>query len=236
MLAKSDPEMEKNTNIDYERLTTANTVLENLVLWSNYDWSNEGREWCHSEAWAKSVIQYIMLPELKRGGACLEIGCGAGFWSAFLARICRRLVLVDIVEECLEICRSKFRASAHVEYYRNNGVSLRFLDDASIDSIWSWNTFININERDTKSYFQEFRRVMRPNGIAVIHHPAKGATSPKNGWRSDVTDGKIHAICHTLGLNVIKQFRAWGPDRQFLAWPHLTADQSPDSVSVISRS
>ena len=176
-----------------------NTVEQNIRLFANYDWSNEGREWCISEEWVKSIVRFVMLPELRGKEHIIEIGAGAGVWSEILMKFCKRLTLVDIVPKCLEICRKKFASARHVAYEINDGRSLGFIGDEGADGIWSMHTFTHINEEDVSSYFREFKRILKPGGMAVIHHGRIGNTSLALGWRSSVTSVKIADLCHSKG-------------------------------------
>jgi ubiquinone/menaquinone biosynthesis C-methylase UbiE len=219
----------------HQLLGEENTVEQNFRWWSAYDWSNEGKEWCISEEWVKSIVRFVMLPAL-RGKACiLEIGPGAGVWSEILAKFSQRLILVDIVPQCLDMCRQKLASADHVSYELNDGRSLAFIGDHEVDGIWSIHTFVHINEDDVLSYFSEFKRILKAGGVAVIHHGGKGNTAHNMGWRSNVTRETISQICDSVGLELIRQFSSWGKNGQYRFWPRHSEEDVLDVFSVIGQ-
>lgn len=215
-------------------LTEVNSVEQNFQLWSRYDWSNKGLEWCVSEDWVKSIVRHVILKYFRKRAHLLEIGPGAGTWSLILADLAERITLVDIVPKCLEMCREQLGDTA-VTYLLNDGVTLKEVADNDVDGIWSMNTFVHINEQDMLSYFSEFYRVLTPGGTAIIHHSRNGNTGIPLGWRSEMTDEKVATLCSKTGLELVKQFRSWGKEGQYRLWPKLSEEECVDSISIIRK-
>jgi len=57
--------------------------LENRQLWSSYDWSDGGEEWGPPEG-RRALIDEHLRPRLASEPVIVEIGPGAGRWSAEL--------------------------------------------------------------------------------------------------------------------------------------------------------
>jgi len=55
------------------------------------------------------------LPSLLRGRRILEIACGTGYWTQFLAPVAACIVAIDSAEETLRIARERV-ASTHVSF------------------------------------------------------------------------------------------------------------------------
>lgn len=180
------------------------------IVWNAYDWSRDGEEWTQSEEWKRSVVEALMLPQVSRRGDVLEIGPGGGRWSSTLHELANRLILVDVSATCIETCRTKFGHLSHVEFLVGDGRTLNGVNDASIDLIWSFDAFVHISAADTRSYFQEFARVLRPGGRAIIHHPGVGPI--RGGFRSDTTTEAVQRIAHEAGLRVQSQIDSWTHD------------------------
>ncbi len=51
------------------------------------------------------------LPPLFAGASVLEVACGTGYWTQFLAPVAARVVALDTSPETLEIARSRVRSS-----------------------------------------------------------------------------------------------------------------------------
>ena len=46
--------------------------------------------------------------------------------------------MVDISEKCIAACRERFRERSHIDYHINDGKSLGFVENASIDFVFSF--------------------------------------------------------------------------------------------------
>ena len=59
--------------------------------------------------WKSSLINNMMLKYIKNDSIILEVGIGAGRWTEILQPLAKKLILVDISEKCIEICKNKFK-------------------------------------------------------------------------------------------------------------------------------
>ena len=127
----------------------------------------------------------MMQKYLTKDSTILEIGPGGGRWTSILKEISNNLILADISPKCLDICKERFADSEHIKYNLIEN-DLSFIEDSSIDYIWSYDVFVHINPSIIKKYVEEFQRILKPNGIAIIHHSGKYAdyNNPKEGWRA----------------------------------------------------
>jgi SAM-dependent methyltransferase len=194
-------------------LSGINTVARNRDLWSEYDWSDKGENWTLSEEWKRGLIDYVLLPQLADARDILEVGPGAGRWTEVLQPLARQLTVVDIAPRCLDMCRERFANASNIRYVLSRGAELSQVPDASIDFIWSFDVFVHISPADTDAYLAEFRRVLRPGGRAVIHHPKWGRA--QGGFRSSMTGESFIALVKKHGLRFIRQFDSWGAAGEF---------------------
>src|SRR5262249_37945657 len=167
-----------------------NTVEANYRTWNDgWDWSQKGEEWTQSAPWKQSLIDDVMFKYMIHDGVLLEIGPGAGRWTEALHRIARQLIVVDLSDRCIAMCKERFAGYSGIDFFVNNGRDLSMLDASSIDSVWSFDVFVHIAPRETDGYIAEISRVLRPHGVGVIHYPGEGNTSEqaKLHWRSPVT-------------------------------------------------
>src|SRR5215475_14385035 len=113
------------------------TIEQNSNVWNdNYEWSKDGDEW--SQAWGGSESQWFgtifrRIHAFLPAETILEIAPGFGRWTHFLKNYCKRLIVVDLSERCIETCKRRFSRSSHIEYHINDGKSLQFVPDQSID-------------------------------------------------------------------------------------------------------
>lgn len=196
------------------RAYSGHSAGENRKVWTGWDWSARGNEWndgADPAAWKESLIHDVLLERIPEGGVVLEIGPGGGRWSEVLQARADRLVLVDVTERALDLCRSRFAAASNVEYILTEGGALPAVPDGSVDSIWSFDVFVHIAPLDVASYLVEIARVLRPGGVALIHH--SGRFSRGSGWRSPMTARLFENLAHRRGLVVERQFDSWADGR-----------------------
>jgi len=192
------------------------TTEENRKVWSNYDWSQFGEEWSldakryrglDPNRWKTLLVNKMMLKYIKKGSTVLEIGPGAGRWTEVLIPICSRLLIADILEKCLLICKERFKAYSNIEYYHIEGGRLDFIPDDTVDYIWSYDVFVHINPTDTERYIIDFKRILKPGGFAIIHHSDTylSEVDAKNSFRSYM-DGKFFThLVEKHGMRLVEQ-------------------------------
>lgn len=190
-----------------------NSPAMNYQIWQNWDWEDGGEEWTQSVEWKNSLINNILLKYIATGGCILEVGPGAGRWTDILQRIAGHLIAVDISDRCINICKRKFAGCGNVEFFVNNGFELQSIEDDSIASVWSFDVFVHINSQQVEEYVQEFKRVMRRGGCAVIHHGHDRGVH--GGWRSNLTSEMFTEILERNGFKVLKQIAEWRDGEQY---------------------
>lgn len=186
--------------------------------WSAYDWSGLGEEWTASPEWKHGLIEDVLAKWIPDGGVVLEIGPGAGRWSEVLLRRAAELVLVDVSERPLELCRGRFNGDTRIQYILSSGSDLPGVEDASIDAVWSFDVFVHVAPCDQAAYLEEIARVLTPGGIAVVHHADgrnRGQLPSRSGWRSPMSRRLFAALAVERGLQVECQFDSWGPDGRY---------------------
>jgi ubiquinone/menaquinone biosynthesis C-methylase UbiE len=104
-------------------------------------------------------------------------------------------------------CSERFAGNPRARFVVGSGHDLAASPDRSVDALWSFDVFVHINRAEVEDYAREFRRVLAPGGIGIIHHGAVGGTS--GGWRSNLTGTDMTAILERHGLAVIQSIDHW---------------------------
>jgi ubiquinone/menaquinone biosynthesis C-methylase UbiE len=196
----------------------SNSVGANREWWDRYDWTRGGDEWTESAEWKQALIDEVMLAAIPSRGEVLEIGPGAGRWSLALAENSLRLVVVDISAETLRGAGKRLAAFDNVTYVHGGGSDLPGIADGSIDAVWSFDVFVHIAPPDFVAYLDEIARVLRPGGVAVIHHSDgrnRGRLLSRHGWRAPMSRELFAALAQPRGLALTRQIDSWGEDGQF---------------------
>jgi ubiquinone/menaquinone biosynthesis C-methylase UbiE len=130
--------------------------------------------------WGGSEAQWwgSLLPRLHAflpAGKILEIGPGHGRWTRYLKEHCAELILVDLVESCIEVCRQRFADQRHITYQVSDDSSLSAVPDHSIDLAFSFDSLVHAEADVIEAYVRELARTLKPDGIGFIHHSNMGA-------------------------------------------------------------
>jgi ubiquinone/menaquinone biosynthesis C-methylase UbiE len=188
------------------RAWTQHSVTTNRYVWSAWNWTEQGEEWTASAEWKASLIDSVLRPVMSGARTVLEIGPGAGRWTETLQELADELILVDITDTTLELCRRRLGDATNVTYIQSDGRTLRELPDASVDAIWSFDAFVHIAPLDVAGYLDEIARVLRPGAVAVIHHTGR---RERRGWRSPMSAAVFANLAHKSGLTIERQFDSW---------------------------
>ena len=105
------------------------------------------------------------------------------------------------------MCRKKFSAYSQAKFSVGSGTDLRDVPDHSIDALWSFDVFVHINATEIDAYAAEFKRVMTPGAVGVVHHGGVGGAA--GGWRSDVTLAIMLELLRKHGLEIVESFSEW---------------------------
>lgn len=94
----------------------------------------------------------------------LDLGCGPGVITAYLARLAAGFVGLDVDRAALEAARRRFRRP-NLEFVRHESAKLPFADGA-FDLVIVNHVYEHV--RDVKTFFAEIRRVLKPAGVVYL--------------------------------------------------------------------
>ena len=170
---------------------------------------------------------------------------------------CAELILVDMSPNCVKHCRELFgeeAAGTAVRYVLNEGRALPGVADASVDFVWSYDSFVHMPEDVIASYLREIHRVLVPGGRAIVHHAGRrhaflwtrflrhrGAAGAwiyraltlglgdDDGWRSDVSRKLVRQLVKKSGLTLESQVDTWDKERG------IGVPRYGDAVTIVSK-
>ena len=122
-----------------------------------------------------ATARLAQLAEVKAGQRVLDVGCGIGGPSRYLASTFGCAVTgIDLTAEFIEVANmlaERTGLSGKVTYRQGNALELPFAD-ASFDLVWSQNAAMNIEDR--ARLYGEMRRVLKTSGRLAIQDVAAG--------------------------------------------------------------
>ena len=88
-----------------------------------------------------------------------------------------------------------------------------------MDAVWSFDVFVHVAPLDQVGYLGEIARVLRPGGVAAIHHADgrnRGQLPSRLGWRAPMSAGLFAALAEERGFALREHIRSWSGGRHDL--------------------
>jgi ubiquinone/menaquinone biosynthesis C-methylase UbiE len=168
------------------------------------------------------------LPPIFTGAHVLEIACGTGYWTRFLAPAAASIVAIDTAPETLSIARDRV-PSGNVRFLVGDAYELsRLVDgfDAAFAGFW----FSHIPKARRREFLVGLNSVLGPGAKVVLldNRYVEGSSSPVAARDPDgntyqtrrLSDGSTHQILKNFpcedelreaaaGLTEVAVFRSW---------------------------
>lgn len=109
--------------------------------------------------WEKGGIFRKMLDQMDLE-ITLELACGHGRHAERVASLTSRLILMDIHEENLAVCRERLKEHDHIEYVLNNGYDFQPVSDSSLSAIFCYDAMVHFSQDIVQSYLYDAARVL----------------------------------------------------------------------------
>jgi SAM-dependent methyltransferase len=141
----------------------------------------------------------------------LDFACGRGRIAERFADISGKLICADTSVDAIEACRRRFAKQPHVECLVN-GDGYIPVPSGSITFLYSWDAMVHFSCSELDEYFVEFKRVLKTDGMALVHHSNCAALSSvarpwveNPGSRAYVSAKDVRRIGEKCGLSVVRQ-------------------------------
>jgi SAM-dependent methyltransferase len=180
---------------------------------SRYYDDAESAEWVGG-FWNESKTFERMFRTLDRR-VLVELACGHGRHTAFLLRQpaytdTGRIYLLDVNEENVEFCRTRFAGIPAVAVYRNSGHDFRPVGDGEATAIFCYDSMVHFEYGTVISYIKDAMRILVPGGRALFHHSnydkAPGNSYRDNpDWRNFMSKALFAHVAMRSGFTVIEQ-------------------------------
>lgn len=137
--------------------------------------SSERQENKNNPWWGEHIHRYEQVTRyIQPPGRILDLACGSGFGSHFLAKKGFQVTGGDISSAAIEISRSAF-SDPNLEFKEINATRIPYADEY-FDAVVSFETIEHTTE--FLEVLKEFRRVCKKGGIIIISTPNFLVNSP----------------------------------------------------------
>ena len=127
--------------------------------------------------WGEHIHRYEEASGIigKESRKILDIACGTGFGSNYLASLGHTVVGADISKDAIDECNNKYHSDRLI-YKVIDGLNIPY-ENEYFDVVVSFETIEHTTE--FKRMLQEFKRVIKQDGLVIISTPNFIINSPK---------------------------------------------------------
>lgn len=125
--------------------------------------------------------RYAVVQDIIAGKDVLDVACGEGYGSSYMADVARSIVGVDISQEAVQYASATYQKS-NLVFRQGSATDLDFAD-ATFDVVVSFETIEHLSEQ--AQMLAEIRRVLRPDGSLVISSPNRPVYSEESGEHNE---------------------------------------------------
>ena len=144
------------------------------------DPKKRGNKWERNEFFLTGEVEIQNLLDKIKGlnisiskQRALDFGCGVGRLSRALSNYFDEVIGVDIAPSMIQFAKKLNKDRGNCAFILNGSQDLKFIEDGSINLIYSSVTLQHINPKVTCSYIKEFIRVLSSEGLAVFTLPSR---------------------------------------------------------------
>jgi 2-polyprenyl-3-methyl-5-hydroxy-6-metoxy-1,4-benzoquinol methylase len=181
-------------------------------------WDNEAEKYNHkTDRQVDYLANYhhmiVGLGKVK-GKKILEVGCGTGQTSAYLAKRGAHVSLVDISQKALDYCKSYYKQKKiPVKLYKQNALRMKFPPE-SFDYVWNGGVIEHFSDTEKVLMLKKMWRLVKPGGKLLISAPnaydfpfmvAKKILQFRKKWsfgvEDDLTILRMKRLAEVAGIN-----------------------------------
>jgi ubiquinone/menaquinone biosynthesis C-methylase UbiE len=185
----------------WEKLAKENA---NYYVWSESESASESKYRKSGNINVKKLIlkdPLIRAMGRKKSLNFLEIGCGNGRMTEFIAKKFAQVFAVDISHEMLNQARKRLNKLVNVHYLESNG-NIFEIEKNSIDVAFSFIVFQHMpEEKMVEDNFSLIRDALKPQGLFKVQ--LRGYKCKENQWFSGVAYdiSKVKKLVEKTGLD-----------------------------------
>jgi SAM-dependent methyltransferase len=140
----------------------------------------------HKYNWSEKIKNFIKEQiGFNKDKISLEIGCGSGYWTDFLAENSNLVYAIDLIP------RPEFKNN-NITYIENQDRQFNCsnLEDNSVDFAFSFGVFCHFSLDACESYLKDVLRVLKKGGTAIFMYSDE--IGLKNFYKSEISPSSIY--------------------------------------------
>ena len=147
------------------------------------------------------------VPEVFRARTVLEVACGTGYWTQYIAPSAKRVYAFDINEPVLEIAREKRIPAGKATFFRGDAVSLGNVPpgcNAAFAGFW-WS---HVKKSDLAQFVARLATRIEPGSVVGIldNTWAHGSSTPISRTDAEGNTYQMRALASGEAFEVLKNY------------------------------
>jgi SAM-dependent methyltransferase len=168
------------------------------------------------------------LADILTGAFCnrnvLEIACGTGYWTQFVAKTARRIYAIDCSPEVLEIARQKDYGQCNVQFSKCDAYALSNVPGnftAGFCGFW----LSHIPKKRLRDFIRIFHSKLTDHALVVLldNRYVEGSSTPISRFDEDGNSYQVRTLESGKSYEILKNF----PNEE-----ELTRDLEPYSANA----
>jgi len=120
----------------------------------------------------KKIRKNFVNPYVNEEHIAIEIGAGGGRWTQYLLNF-KRLYCVDLNQKMFDYLIDRFGTRSNLSFCLTNGTDLPDIPKDSVDYVFSFGTFVHLDNNLIKEYLVNIRQVTKKDSNIVIQYSEK---------------------------------------------------------------
>jgi ubiquinone/menaquinone biosynthesis C-methylase UbiE len=147
------------------------------------------------------------IPEVFAGRTVLEVACGTGYWTQYIARKARMVHACDINEAVLEIARDKPIPRGKASFFKADAVSLEGVPagcDAAFAGFW-WS---HVKKSGIEQFVRNLASRLEPGAVVAILDNSffEGSSTPVSRRDAEGNTYQMRKLANGEEFEVLKNF------------------------------
>jgi demethylmenaquinone methyltransferase/2-methoxy-6-polyprenyl-1,4-benzoquinol methylase len=156
----------------------------------------------HELEWLRGRV-----PELLAGRNVLEVACGTGYWTQYIARKAKKVHACDINESVLEIAADKPLPKDRVSFFKADAVTLEGVPsgcDAAFAGFW-WS---HVKKSALEQFVANLAHRLEPGARVVVldNQFAEGSSTPISRRDAEGNTYQVRHLANGEEYEVLKNF------------------------------
>jgi SAM-dependent methyltransferase len=127
--------------------------------------------------------RYAFTKDYIGGKVVLDIACGEGYGSFYMAGFAARVIGIDVSEEAIRHAGDTYQKK-NLQFLQSDAAAIHIGESGFADVAVSFETIEHLPEEQQQLFLQEIKRLLKPDGVLIMSTPDKAFYSDVPGYQN----------------------------------------------------